>query len=126
VLRVILPCELSLVYGAALWISLQRNLLSVVLGSSFFRPLALYSYGVYIIHYLLKPIFERSFGPQILVQWTGGQDAPLYLYFALASGISFALAIASYHLFEVHFLRLKPNFALSAKPLATTIPEPVV
>jgi peptidoglycan/LPS O-acetylase OafA/YrhL len=119
VLRVILPCELSIVYGAALWISLQRNLLSAVLSSSILKPMALYSYGIYIVHYLLVPIFERSFGPQILVRWTGGQDTPVYLYFLLASSISFVLAMASYHLFEVHFLRLKPNFSLSVKRLAT-------
>ena len=115
VLRPILPCVLSLLYGAVHWVGLQRNWLSAFLGSPVFKPLALYSYGIYIIHNLLKPVFEKSFGPQILVQWTGGQDAPIYLYFVLASSVSFVLAMASYHLFEIHFLRLKSNFPVSAK-----------
>jgi peptidoglycan/LPS O-acetylase OafA/YrhL len=125
VLRVTLPCALSLLYGAALWISLQRNLLSALLRSSVLKPLALYSYGIYIIHSLFKPFFEQSFGPQILVHWTGGQDAAVYLFFVLSSGVSFVLAMASYHLVEVHFLRLKPNFSISVnKPLAAAVPEP--
>jgi peptidoglycan/LPS O-acetylase OafA/YrhL len=119
VLRVILPCALSLLFGAVLWVSLQRNRLSAFLGSPLFKPLALYSYGIYIVHYLLRPVFYNWFGPQILVQWTGGQDAPIYLYFVLASSVSFVLAMASYHLVEIHFLRLKSNFSKSGKPLRT-------
>jgi peptidoglycan/LPS O-acetylase OafA/YrhL len=122
-LRVILPSALSLLYGAVLWISLQRNLLSALLGSSVLKPLALYSYGIYIIHFIFRPFFEQSFGPRILVHWTGGQDTSVYLFFVLASGISFILAMVSYHLVEVNFLRLKPSFHASIKPLATTIPE---
>jgi len=121
VLRVTLPCTLSLLFGAVLCLSLQRNWLSALLGSRVFKPLALYSYGIYIIHGLLTPIFEESFGPQILVYWTGGHDAPVYLYFVLSSGVSFVLAMASYHLVEIHFLRLKPNFSVSAKPLANRV-----
>jgi peptidoglycan/LPS O-acetylase OafA/YrhL len=123
VLRVSLPCALSLLYGAALWISLQRNLLSAFLGSPIFKPLALYSYGTYIFHFLLSPLFKQSFGPQILVHWTGGQDVPIYLYFVLASSVSFALAMASYHLVEVHFLRLKRSVSIFSKPLAAPIPQ---
>jgi hypothetical protein len=118
--RVILPCALTLIYGAVLWISLQCNLLSALLGCAMLKPLALYSYGIYVIHNLLTPVFEGLFGPQVLVHWTGGQDAPIYLYFVLSSSVSFLLAMASYHLFEIQFLRLKSNFSISAKPLGTT------
>jgi peptidoglycan/LPS O-acetylase OafA/YrhL len=118
VLRIVLPCALSVVYGAVLWVSLQRNLFSAFLSSPVFKPLALYSYGIFIIHNLLRPIFENTFGPQILVRWTGGHDASVYLYFVLSSSISFVLAMASYHLIEIHFLRLKSNFSISAKPSA--------
>ena len=118
VLRIVLPCALSVVYGAVLWVSLQPNLFSAFLSSPVFKPLALYSYGIFIIHNLLRPIFENTFGPQILVRWTGGHDAPVYLYFVLSSSISFVLAMASYHLIEIHFLRLKSNFSISAKPSA--------
>jgi peptidoglycan/LPS O-acetylase OafA/YrhL len=101
---------LSLVYGAALWISLQPNKLSSILSHSAFKPLARYSYGLYIVHYMLYPLFERIFGPSVLRQWTGAGDSAIYLYFILASSISFAIAMCSYHLFEVHFLRLKTRF----------------
>jgi peptidoglycan/LPS O-acetylase OafA/YrhL len=111
VLRVILPCALSLLFGAALWVSLQRNKFSAFLGNRLFKRLALYSYGIYIVHYLLRPVFHNLFGPQILVQWTGGQDGPIYLYFVIASSVSFILAMASYHLVEIHFLRLKPSLS---------------
>ncbi len=108
VVRVALPGLLSITYGAVLWICLQRNALATLLGGSWFKPLARYSYGLYIIHYLLLPVYLHFFGVPMLMRLTdGSHDAAVYLHFVLASGISVVLAMLSYHLFEVHFLRLK-------------------
>jgi peptidoglycan/LPS O-acetylase OafA/YrhL len=110
VLRITLPLLLSLFYGGILLIALQENLLSRVLGSNPFKLLAQYSYGIYIIHFLLVPIFERYFHPRMLALWVGGADFPIYLYFIICSTISFLLAMTSYHLFEIRFLQLKSTY----------------
>lgn len=106
-LRVALPSVLALFFGALLWISLQPNRLAALLGSPLLAPLARYSYGIYIIHFLLEPWLVKTLGPDVLRAWVGGQDLPVYLYFLLASSVTFVLAMLSYHLFEVRFLRLK-------------------
>jgi peptidoglycan/LPS O-acetylase OafA/YrhL len=104
-----LPTVMSLTFGAILLIALQANPLSRFLGQRIFQPLALYSYGAYIAHFMLLPTFQRAFGPQVLQQWIGGRDAPVYAFFLGSSALSFAVAMLSYHLFEVHFLRLKES-----------------
>lgn len=109
-LRVLLPSMLALVYGAILWAALQPNALGRALSFRGFAPVARYSYGLYIVHYLLMPWYEQTFGPQVLAQYLGGRDLPIYAYFVLASGISYAIAMASYHGFEQRFLRLKVRF----------------
>lgn len=109
-LRVTLPLVLALLFGALLWVSLQPNRLAGFLGSPFFTPLAKYSYGIYIIHFLLEPVFLQTFGPQTLRAWTGGGDLSVYSYFVLASAMSFMLAMLSYHLIEQRFLMLKARF----------------
>lgn len=110
VLRVVLPTLVSLFYGAVQWASLQPNRLAAFLSHPFFEPIARYSYGIYITHFLLSPWLEANWGPRILARWTGGQDSATYLYFVLASGLSFVLAMMSFHLVEKHFLRLKSRF----------------
>lgn len=109
-LRVLLPSMLALVYGALLWAALQPNALGRALSHPVLEPVARYSYGLYIVHYLLMPWYEQTFGPQVLVQYLGGRDLPVYAYLILASGISYAIAMASYHGFEQRFLRLKVKF----------------
>lgn len=110
VLRIILPLLLSLFFGLVLWFSLHDNLLSKILGAKLFKPIALYSYGIYIVHFLLLPTFENYLHPSILEAFVGSGDAAVYLYFLITSVISVLLAALSYHLFEVRFLRLKVKY----------------
>jgi peptidoglycan/LPS O-acetylase OafA/YrhL len=109
-LRVSLPLGLALLFGALLWVSLQPNRLAGFLGNPFFTPLAKYSYGMYIIHFLLEPVFLQAFGPATLKTWTGGRELPVYLYFVLATGATYMLAMLSYHLIEQRFLLHKARF----------------
>ena len=110
VLRVTLPTIVVLFYGAVLWLSLQSNRFTRFLSCRHFAPMARYSYGTYIIHYLVEPVFLKWFGPNNLKPWTGGEDLPIYLYFVLASSMSFVLAMMCYHLIEKRFLLLKSRF----------------
>ena len=101
---------LSLAFGALLLISLQRNTVSHVLSHWIFKRLALYSYGMYIVHFMLASTFEAFFGPAVIAQWIPGRDGPIYAYFCVAATLTFLIAMASYHLFEIHFLQLKDAF----------------
>jgi peptidoglycan/LPS O-acetylase OafA/YrhL len=115
-LTVLIPTIVSLFCGAVLWIGLQRNTLGKVLAHPVFRPLATYSYGTYLVHYVLMPTFEKTFGPQVMQVWIGGGDFAVYMYFLLASGCSVVIASAMYHLVESRFLALKSQVRLRPSP----------
>jgi len=109
-MRVLLPLAVSTFYGAILWFSLQRNWLASFLAHPAFGPIARYSYGIYIIHYLLMPTFEAAFGPEVLRSFVSGSDLPIYTYLLLSSCISFMIAMVSYHFVEVRFLKLGSRY----------------
>jgi peptidoglycan/LPS O-acetylase OafA/YrhL len=113
-----LPTMLSLGFGSVLLIGLQPNRLSEFLGHPVFRPLALYSYGVYIAHYMLIDVFIQTFSPALLRQWVPGRDAPVYLFLVLSGTISYLVAMLSYHLFEARFLQWKVRSRPGAGPVA--------
>lgn len=90
-------------------------------GDRLHRPLASpilvtfgkYSYGLYVIHGILRPAFEKLFD---LRGWPTSHGLPflwLLLYYVLTIGASLALAYASYHGFEKWFLNLKRHFEYS-------------
>jgi peptidoglycan/LPS O-acetylase OafA/YrhL len=108
--RVVLPLVLSLFYGAILVLALQDNVLSKVLSAGALKSIARYSYGIYIYHYLLIPTYDRYLHPDLLAPWIGGRELAIYSYFAICATISFIVAAASYHLFEVKFLRMKSRY----------------
>jgi peptidoglycan/LPS O-acetylase OafA/YrhL len=100
----LLPSVAAITFGSALFLGLQDTRLARMLSHPAFAPLALYSYGAYIIHFPLSPWFERTFGPTVLGQWLS-PDLSIYCYFVLAVFASFCLAAVSYHAFEIRFLK---------------------
>jgi peptidoglycan/LPS O-acetylase OafA/YrhL len=104
-LRAALPVCASVSFGGLLLVILHRGAAQHVLSSRVFAPIARYSYGMYIAHYLMVPLMEERFGPPVLAQYISGRDAPVYLYFGLSSVLVFLVAAASYELFEVRILR---------------------
>jgi len=97
--RVLVPFLLAVFFSGLLVITLQRAWLNRALDIAPFRFIARYSYGVYVWHLiLLAPIASRT---QTLGIWPRA---------AVLTTASFAAAIASYHLFEERFLRLKRFF----------------
>jgi peptidoglycan/LPS O-acetylase OafA/YrhL len=107
--------------GTRGWPSVLRNPILCRFG--------LYSYGMYVLH---VPLREALFAP-LLQRWglDFEADAKMTLLFLVVGTlITFAAAAASYHLFEVHFLRLKRFFVPSrAAPApveaAVTVAAPV-
>ena len=74
------------------------------------RPLAFVgavSYGVYLLHMLVKNAVVRVLG-------AGGVVAPKYLVFVLTVAATLAVAWLSFRYFEAIFLRKKERFAVAA------------
>jgi peptidoglycan/LPS O-acetylase OafA/YrhL len=70
-----------------------------------------YSYALYLVHWPVATILAQHFHAADTVPTLFGSSLPASLVFSLAAGaISFALAWASYHLWEKHFLKLKARF----------------
>lgn len=81
--------------------------LNQILTSPWLISLGKYSYGLYVIHGLLRPHFQAMFPVN---DWPKFLLSPLLyqiLFYVLAGGLSYLLAYGSYHCFEKHFLALK-------------------
>lgn len=74
------------------------------------RSLGKYAYGLYIFHLLLRPAYDHLFGIDRLQRITPSYPLAVMAYCALATTASIAVALASWHLFEKHVLRLKRFF----------------
>jgi peptidoglycan/LPS O-acetylase OafA/YrhL len=72
------------------------------------RSIGKYSYGIYIFHGLLNKLLGE---PWLNVRFGPLPATSVVLLYALALlGVSYALALCSYHLLERHFIRLKAYF----------------
>ncbi len=85
----------------------QRLALSRFLGrSTLLQSLGRYSYGIYLYHLLVqciaRPPLERFIYSKLKVPLL---DRVFWLFFGII--VTWLVAKASYHMFEVHFLRLK-------------------
>jgi peptidoglycan/LPS O-acetylase OafA/YrhL len=98
IVRTVLISAAALFFGALLVMALELPALRRVLSAGVFRPIARYSYGMYVFHSMLYPLFLLTL-PRL----------PM-VFFLLASVISTALAAVSYHVFESYFISLKSRF----------------
>jgi peptidoglycan/LPS O-acetylase OafA/YrhL len=84
------------------------------LGAAFNHPvlrfLGKYSYGMYVFHYLLYPVFLTVFPVDDLHVLTGSRLLAICLHVTAASGTTVLIALASWHLWERPFLGLKRHF----------------
>lgn len=69
-----------------------------------------YSYGMYVFQNLLIPIVAGWLSVDILASHLGNQLLAKVTYLALMSALTIVAAIASWHLFEKHVLKLKHWF----------------
>jgi len=103
--RTVLPAAAAIAFGALLVLALQWRFLGNALSVRPLRLIARYSYGLYVFHVLLLPLTRwvtaRFFAADL------APNVKALLFFAVGSTLSLAAAIASYHLFEARFLRLK-------------------
>jgi len=89
--------------GSSMWLASQ-------LRSAPLRAFGKYSYAIYVLHWPLVGLQKR-----VLAALASGHGRVVLWILAPLSGIliSFALAHASWHLLEKHFLRLKSRFVAS-------------
>lgn len=73
------------------------------------RSIGKYSYGMYVFHKPLHENFSRIVLNKLGVQ-AAGHLLVATLHLVALTAITYALAWLSYHLYEVHFLRLKRRF----------------
>lgn len=88
----------------------EGSLLSRTFSLSPLRSLGKYSYGIYVFHYLLLAAFDRVFATKRLADALGSFELGLAAHVALCCAASIAIAFASWHLYEKHFIKLKRYF----------------
>lgn len=75
------------------------------------RTFGRYSYAIYLFHYPIPYLLARAGFPAERVPRILGWQLPGQIaYFAVLTAFTLALAFASWHLFEKHFLKLKDAF----------------
>lgn len=103
-----------LFYGALLVMAIAApagSRLGRVLGSRFLVFLGTYSYGIYLVHLPLRAVIrDLVFRPAQFFTVLGSQLPAQLVFYGMAGTLAVAVAYASYHLFEKHFLKLKRYF----------------
>jgi peptidoglycan/LPS O-acetylase OafA/YrhL len=74
------------------------------------RGLGTYSYGLYVFHGIVSYGIDRHSPEAILSRLVGVHLVAASLQIAIGVTLSLLLAVASYELFEVHFLKWKKWF----------------
>jgi peptidoglycan/LPS O-acetylase OafA/YrhL len=97
-----------------------------VLSSTVLVSLGKYSYGLYVIHGILRPLLATVFD---FMNWCNGACeswgvALAMAYYVPCIMVCYLLAIASYHLLESPFLSLKTRFRYATtSPLQVAVPR---
>jgi peptidoglycan/LPS O-acetylase OafA/YrhL len=88
------------------------------------RSLGMYSYAIYVLHPLVISLARQGLAAADLEfpSSAAGALACRLAVMPLILGVVFALAWASYHAYEKHFLALKRFFPPARKPAAPTAP----
>lgn len=109
---------LSLAFAAFLVLAIltpRASFLGWIVNHGFLRMLGKYSYALYVFHEIIRPIVTTYLPLEVLQPRFGGLLAVL-IHVGVGLGITLALAIASWHLFEKHFLKLKRFFEYRRQP----------
>ena len=108
-MQVIGHSMLALGFGAFIVVGLAWAPLAALLNIGVLRWLGLYSYGLYVWHYIINVIlFDTPLKSAFRIE--GALEEVIYLSAAIT--LAFLMAIASYHLWEQPFLRLKRHFTV--------------
>jgi len=109
---------LAFLFGALLTLAVLSSTESRIVRTANMRGLRTfgkYSYAIYLLHQLVFAGIERVIPPLELSRWLGNGLPAYSSCFIVASAISLLVAMASWYLFERHFLRLKRFFEYPPK-----------
>jgi peptidoglycan/LPS O-acetylase OafA/YrhL len=70
----------------------------------------MYSYGLYVFHFLLMPAYARIISIVVLAAWCHSAMLAVVMFAVIGLVVMTGIALASYHLYEKWFLRLKRWF----------------
>ncbi len=107
------PSIVALMGGALVVVVSREHASTVLVGALTVRPLLVlgkYSYGLYVIHWAFAPLFERFVAPRCVLG-SGSALVDVIAKEALEASLALLLAVASFHLFEKHFLFFKDRLA---------------
>ena len=100
--------------GAILWLSVtgpKGGWLQRAFSNSWMRVLGKYSYALYLWHGPAKSLARSIYDPNSSELLAGSRLPAQFLFVAIATTLSLAIAWLSWHLLERHFLRLKGTFS---------------
>lgn len=119
---------LALLFGCAVVLAAWAEgpkLLKRVLRASWLRFLGKYSYGLYVFHGILAYGFGAHRTLPFFIELAGGSHfGGVLLQAVVGTAVSIAIAVASYELFEVRFLKLKDRFSTASRPATAPSFEP--
>ena len=106
-------------------ISGSRDALAIMMRWAPLRSFGKYSYGLYVLHFVLKPIFQHYFSVSLLTDRVFHHYWPArFAFMALSIAASLAVAWLSWHLYEKQFLKLKRFFQPAAvAPVRLSAPQ---
>jgi peptidoglycan/LPS O-acetylase OafA/YrhL len=96
-----------------------------LLGSRVMRRCGTYSYGLYVYHHLLKPVWVKLFWDGWITPWCGTGSVAVACYILAAGTASMGLAYLSWTVLENPCLRLKRWFTYPDQKAAPS-PAPAV
>jgi peptidoglycan/LPS O-acetylase OafA/YrhL len=105
----------------------RRNLLRRVLENRVLRGFGKYSYGAYVIHTPLQPVYLRLFPPERIglaargLGYTASRLVGLLGFAALGIAVTMVLAFVSFSVYEKPFLKLKRYFEYEEPVRAGTV-----
>jgi len=109
---IVLEPVMVFLFASMLILALERSTsISKGLCNPVLRWFGKYSYGMFIIHGLLRPAHLRLLPPDMYVAVFRIPVVGLALHMATCIAVSVLLAYVSWHCYEKHFLKLKKYFA---------------
>jgi len=112
----------ALSFGALLVTALvtpAASLLGRALNGNYLRFLGKYSYGTYVFHGIIAYELDRRVTIDGVTTWLGSRPGAMILQAVVGASLAVVAAVASYELFEKHFLRLKDILAPSRSGAST-------
>ena len=108
---------IAVAFGALLLVAVTSppdSLLHRVLAHRTLVFFGKYSYGAYIVHFVLGTLFDRIFPVRAFQLVLHSELAAFVFYALLSMAVTLALAVASYEIYEKRFLGLKRFFEYRA------------